>query len=369
MGSKTAPIPIACEALFRGGIQHPDLWLWDSWTMQEPSGIWHLYCLALSRTSESGAPIRPPQRNDYAFHIRHFMSSDAGTSWRDMGALLVPGNMQDGADERNVWSGSVYPLSDQRVAFGYTGVRECGPDRQFVQTICVGTGPTPAAPTEFTSAALSCPLRDYDTIRAMGYYLGPRQALGSNSGEEGGPILAWRDPFLFRSDDGQLHAFWSAKRAHTVPVIAHAKLKESNGQVLLDELMPPIELPDAYLYTQAEVPKVYRDPSTGDYVLLVSACNRMFEGQPDSEINQEQRLYRSVDLRGPWLPVCERSSLLGGLDFMFGSSLVELSLDMGELKIVGPYTENGGPDRQLSFSPTVTLKLDLSLTGVDAQTA
>lgn len=337
--------------------------------MQEPSGIWHLYCLALSRTTESGSPILPPQRNDHAFHIRHFMSSDAGTSWRDMGPVLLPGNIQDGADERNIWSGSVFQLNDQQVAFGYTGVRECGSDRQFVQTICVGTGPNPTTVTDFTSTPISCPIRDYDAIRTLGYYLGPLETLGSNAGEEGGPIMAWRDPFLFRTNEGRLHAFWSAKRAPTVPVIAHARLTESNGQILLDELLPPIDLPDALLYTQAEVPKVYRDPSSGDYVLLISACNRMFEGQPDGEINQEQRLYRSADIRGPWLPICESNSLLTGLDFMFGSSLTEFDLGIGELKILGPFTENAGPERQLSFAPTVTLKLEPSQSGVDAQTA
>ena len=367
--SISAPVPSASKLVFQGGIKHPDLWLWDSWMVQHPAGKWNLYCLALSRTSQGGAPILPSQRNDSVFHIRHFTSSDAGITWRDAGPVLSPGNMPDGADARNVWSGSVLPLNDQQIAFGYTGIRVSDAERQFIQTICVATGPNFNEVTNFSRTALSCPIRDYDIIRKMGYYLGPRNTLGSNSGEEGGPILAWRDPFLFRADDGQLHAFWSAKSGPAIPVIAHATLRVSDGEIKLDELMAPIELPDASLFTQAEVPKIYYDETCGRFLLLISACNRIFEGQPDSEVNQEQRLYQSTHIRGPWLPICENESLLSGLDYMFGSSVMQINLSTGELKLMGPYTENAGTERQLSFSQPVTLELDISPSGENTEVA
>jgi len=91
---------------FENGIHHPEFWLWDSWTCTDVQGL-HLYCLALSKTDASGAAITPPDRNKHQFHIRHFVSLDQGNSWTDHGPVLQPGQIADGSDARNVWSGSV----------------------------------------------------------------------------------------------------------------------------------------------------------------------------------------------------------------------------------------------------------------------
>lgn len=358
MDFKQAPIPPASPEVFAGGIDHPRLWLWDSWTLLEPSGLWHLYCLALSKVDADGNAIAPPARNNFAFHVRRFESCDQGQSWFDRGVMLEPRQVRDGADARNVWSGSVLRLDDGRVAFGFTGVRDCGPDRSFLQTICVATGSDPSEVKSAPFAAISCPLRDYDAIVARGYYLGPRETLGSNEGEAGGPILAWRDPFLFATGDGELHAVWSAKLSPTLPALAHARLKQDDDQISLTELCAPITLPDAALMTQAEVPKVYFDPETEDYLLLVSACDRRFEGQPDCELTHTLRLYRSRDIRGPWRTFRASGSALPGLDGLFGASLIRHDITAGRLSVIGPYTENSGPERQLQFAQTVDLHIE-----------
>lgn len=345
----TAPIPDALDTVFQGGIRHPLLWLWDSWTMWD-NGALHLYCLALSRTGHDGSAIHPPQRNEHGFHVRHFVSTDAGSHWRDLGAVLTPGLAGDGADQRNVWSGSVTRLSDGDIAFGYTGLREMGDDRRFLQTICVGLGSWPGEMDRPPTTAISCPLRDYDMIRDQGYYLAPKSTLGAAAGEEGGPILAWRDPFLMEGKNGDLHAFWSAKTGPIEPAIAHATLVRRGGELVLDKLSQPVKLPDGAAFTQAEVPKVYPDPAGGGYLLLVSACSRMFEGQPDSEVRQEQRLYRAPALTGPWVPAMPGGSLIDGLDTLFGSSIIAMYGDTGKIDIIGPYTENAGGEAQLSFS-------------------
>lgn len=356
---KHAPIPPTWRSVFNKGIDHPELWLWDSWTLQEPTGHYHLYCLALSRVRADGTAITPPERNDFTFHVRHFESWDFGHTWYDRGAVMQPGQVSDGADSRNVWSGSVLRVNADLIAFGFTGVRDCGAGRSFLQSICVATGPSPRKVRAFAPAPLSCPVRDYDDIRSKGYYLGPRESLGCNQGEEGGPIMAWRDPFFFRGPEGQLHAIWSAKRSATIPVIAHARVKLRDNQLILDALDAPIELPDALLMTQAEVPKIYRDPATGTFLLLVSACDRRYEGQPETEISHTQRLYCSDHIRGPWRSYTPGSSELPGLEGLFGASLLGHDMSTGRLKVIGPYTESAGRARQLRFAATLDLQLNI----------
>jgi len=353
---KTAPIPPVSDVVFTGGIDHPDLWLWDSWVMREADGVLHLYCLALSKTHSDGRAITPPERNDFTFHVRRFVSVDGGHGWTDEGVVMAPGRVADGADARNVWSGSVLRLDPDTLAFSFTGVRDCGTDRRFLQTICVATGSGPGQPDHMPEAALSCPLRDYDAIVSKGYYLGPRNTLGSNDGEAGGPIMAWRDPFLFETADGELHALWSAKLAPTVPAIAHARLRRDGSRISLAELSAPIKLPDTHLMTQAEVPKIYQDPASGEFLLMISACDRRYEGQPDSELTHIHRLYRSADLRGPWRTFHSTSSALAGLDGQFGASLLGHDMSTGRFSVLGPYTENAGPERQLRFAEVIEVQ-------------
>lgn len=326
--------------------------------MQEPDGAWHLYCLALSKVHSDGTAITPPQRNDFTFHVRRFLSDSSGRSWRDMGAMMQPQQVADGADSRNIWSGSTLRLDRETVAFGFTGVRDCGAHRRFMQSICVATGTTAGRAERMPEAALSCPQRDYDSIISEGYYLGPRELLGRNDGEEGGPIMAWRDPFLFAGPDGQLHAVWSAKVSPTTPAIALARLKREGGQIKLAQLYAPIELPDAHLMTQAEVPKVYRDPASGDFLLLVSACDRRYEGQPDTELTHIHRLYRSPDLHGRWTCFGRGSSALPGLDGLFGASVVAHDASEGRFSFLGPYTENAGHEKQLQFADIVKVEVE-----------
>ena len=350
MRRQTAPIPVASHQVFEGSIEHPELWLWDSWTCEVGTDL-HLYCLALSRRSFEGEEILPTARNDHSFHVRHFRSEDGGQSWRDLGAALLPGLAEDGADARNVWSGSVLPRGPSDFLFGYTGVRERGADRPFLQTICVGASTSPGRMLQASARALSCPLRDYESILDAGFYLGPKSLLGDRMGEEGGPILAWRDPFLVRDGSGVLNAFWSAKIGPSVPAVARARLRETEAGVELDKLYAPLRLPDAHEFTQAEVPKVYFDEGSGLWLLLVSACDRIFEGQPDGGVKQEQRLYVCESLDGAWRPAAKGGSVLPGTQHMFGSSVTRLDFAHGKLSLIGPFSENAGTEKQLSFPP------------------
>ncbi|WP_417451902.1 hypothetical protein [Kordiimonas sp.] len=348
-------IPPRCTEVFRGGIRHPALWLWDSWTAYDGVSL-HLYSLALSRTAPDGTPIMPGDRNSFPFHVRHFVSHDDGLSWCDLGAVAKPGAVADGADERNVWSGSVLQAPDGRWLYGFTGLRAGTPETEFIQTIFVAEGDLSDAVGEWPNEALSCPVRDYEKIRAAGYFLGPKEELGWNTGEEGGPILAWRDPYLFYDANGVLNAVWAAKMGPAVPAVARAAIRKEDGRFILDRLYAPITLPDADQFTQAEVPKIYQDDASGVYYLLISACDRLYEGQPNAEVTMEMRLYKAKTLDGPWQPFHAAGSRLPELGDLFGASIISPARMDEKLIFLGPYTENAGPEKQLTFAAPVTVK-------------
>ena len=329
-------IPGSWPEPFRDGIRHPELWLWDSWVWQG-EGRLHLYCLALAKRQRDGTPITPGERNAHAFHVRKFVSTDGGRTFRDAGVDHAPGT-EGMADSRNVWSGHVF--GEDAGLFAYTGVSEPAPDRPFLQSICLGV----RSGAGWNANLLSCPERDYDAIRAAGYYLGPLDQLGHVTGEEGGPILAWRDPFALKHAGG-IRLFWSAKVGPKTPAIASADLLLHDGEYKLGPFRRPLQLPDAELMTQAEVPKVYAVED--GYILLVAACDRLYEGQPDAEVSKLTRAYRADELDGEWTAVSNTSGI-EGLDHLFGVSALSASSE--GLRILGPYTEMAPKALQLSFA-------------------
>ncbi|MCF6328791.1 MAG: hypothetical protein L3J02_03205 [Henriciella sp.] len=349
-------VPAASSIVFQGAIEHPDLWLWDSWLLKRGEEL-HLYCLGLNRIAGDGSAIQPSDRNQFPFHIRHFVSTDDARTWSDYGALIQPGGAVDGSDKRNIWSGSTAILPDASVLFAYTGIRESSADRSFLQTILLGRGETPNAMMATSRVALSDPVMDYSEICACGYYLGPRETLGDNDGEEGGPILAWRDPFIFVDSEETVHLFWSAKTGPKTPAIAHAILKSDGINFSIDRLLPPLLLPDSDKLTQAEVPKIYHDDKGGLYYLLISACNRLYEGQPDHEVTKEHRLYKSSSLDGPWQPYDCGDSLVPGLSGLFGASLIDADFESGEFRFIAPYTEMAQQSLQLTFPSVKTVNI------------
>lgn len=347
--TRIAPVPAPAEGLFCGAIRHPQLWLWDSWTDTTPHGL-ELFCLALSRVDAAGVPIRPSDRNLFPFHVRRFVSRDQGESWKDLGAFMGPAAMGDGYCARNVWSGSALALPDGARLHALTGLRERGPDRCFLQTLFVAHERSGGALTMPTSAVL-CPERDGAAIRAAGYYLGPAETLGANVGEADGPILAWRDPYLFWDEHKRLQMLWSAKVAPRTPALGRATLRWAGQTVAVETLHPPTLLPDAGLMTQAEVPKAYESPFHGGWLLLVSACDRQSEIQPDCEVTKLMRLYRSESSAGPWRPWLAHDSRLPIAAHGFGASILALQESQAAAAVITPITELAPEDIQLTFAP------------------
>lgn len=352
-GQRLVDIPRPCGEVFRNGINHPDLWLWDSWTF-EADGRLHLFTLALARQNAEREAIAPGDRNAYPFHVRRFVSDDQGKSWRDCGAYLQSPGAAAGAMTHNVWSGSATVIGDD-ILFGFTGLRQPSASRSFLQSICLVRANADGAPPDPADTILiSDPEADYDEIRRAGYYLGPRDVLGDNAGEEGGPILAWRDPFFLQRDDGTIDAFWAAKTAPMAPAVAHARLTPRKAGFGV-ELLRPIMLPDGDKYTQAEMPKIYRTSAEG-YLMLLSTCNRLREDQPDAEIAKELRLYRSAAPEEPWRPYRGGESVLLGASGLFGGGFSSIDEAAGVATLIAPYTEMADPRLQLTFGPPIEIE-------------
>lgn len=358
----TAPIPPPATQTFSHGIVHPDLFLWDSWCCETDSGF-DLYCLALAKKDGNGQPILPSERNRYFFHIRHFYSADGGDQWLDQGCVQQPGTASDGHDARNIWSGSVLNLGATEKLHAYTGISQGSEDYPFIQSIAISHCRHGEAHSKGT--VVLCPVRDREQILKAGYYLPDPGSIGSKDGEEGGPILAWRDPFLFRDVDGTLMMAWAAKVAPGSGAVGLASLvMDEQYNCKVATLFPPVVLPDNNEFTQLEVPKIHFDPEAKRYILCTSTTDRQSESQPQSEVTMVMRLYYSDDLKSGWTPGGKESSVLAGVDNQFGMSVLHIDDEKNILHCFAPYTEKAGKV-QLSF-PSKFL-IDLAGLGKDGQ--
>ena len=351
-------MPSADAQVFEGAIVHPDLYLWDSWSYQEHGTI-HLFCLAISRTKPNGEALLPAEKDNYPFHIRHFSSLDQGRQWKDEGCFQQPGKTSDGHDERNVWSGSVCLLPSGEKLAGFTGIFEIDDQRRYLQNISLGTSSSSQIDSLLPSP-LSCPIRDREAILSLGYYLDAANRLGSNDGEEGGPVMAWRDPFLFIDSDQRINAFWSAKSGPGVGVIAQGLIAKGDDKCgySLEKLYPPMSLPDGESFTQAELPKIYFDDAQGIYYLIVSSCYRFYEGQPDSEVDKTIRLYKSNSMRGPWQIAVGNNSAIKGAEGLFGMTVLEPDFANDRLLCISPRTGSDNPDAAFTIGERFYLDLN-----------
>ena len=84
-------------------------------------------------------------------------------------------------------------------------------DHNFIQNIVLAVSGDGYVINQVADMVLSSPNRDWEEITKKGYYLDVPETLGSNEGEGGGPILAWRDPFIFLDKDENVNLFWGGQ--------------------------------------------------------------------------------------------------------------------------------------------------------------
>ena len=342
---------------FTNGIRHPDLHLWDAWSFVGDDDVLHLYSLAVPHARPDGTPITGPERNDTPFHVRHFSSGDLGRSWVDEGCLIAPRVGQGLPDSRTIWSGSIEPLPDGRKLLAYTGLYELDAEHCFAQNIILALSDGYEVESR-ENEALICPIRDWKAITDAGYYLAAPDDIGHRGGEGGGPIMAWRDPFVFIDEDDRVHLFWSAKAGPRQGALGHGLLRRDGERFRLEKLYPPVTIPDGEDVTQLELPKIYHDARQGTYYLISATCNRIDERQPDVELSKTIRLHLSSSLDGPWRPWSPEGSALPGLEGLFGMTVLKPDFDRRNLLCIAPYTGAGGDERGLTFSPCFRIDLD-----------
>ena len=321
----------------------------------------HLYCLAVNRIKDNGEPLLASDRNNYHFHIRHFVSSDKGLCWMDKGAFQRAAMVADGHDARNVWSGSILPLDESRLLAAYTGIREAGEDHPFVQNLAVGISTTGDTIIKASGQVLLCPVRDEIMIRAAGYYLSDRAEIGAKGGEAGGPILAWRDPYVFKDASGQLNLAWAAKSTATTPALGLASVIENGSGFAIDKLLPPVALPDDHLFSQFELPKIYFDDVKQRYLLIAATTTRESESQSDEDVVKKIRLYVAENFAGPWRAGGVASSEIFSLDTLFGMTVISADFTEQKILCMAPFTEAASIDDALSFAPVV----EIDISGID----
>jgi hypothetical protein len=350
------PVPPPNKQVFAPGIYHPDLYLWDSWSCNSAQGV-DLFCLALARNDHNGNAVSPVDRNNYFFHIRHFHSDESLMGWIDQGCFQQPGQSSDGHDARNIWSGSVIDLYEAGQLFSYTGIQQGDNDHPFIQSLAIAYCDKDS---KFSHGnTILCPVQDREMILNAGYYLAEGENLGYKNGEQGGPIMAWRDPFLFKDANDNLLMTWAAKATSSKGSLGLAKLtldKQFNCSV--ETLYPPVTLPDDEEFSQLELPKIYHNPVENYYILCISTTNRKSEYQPQSEIVMKTRLYTSANLNEGWNPAGTHTSIVEGIQNQFGMSVLKADYRKGHLYCMAPYTENAKEELQLSFPPVFTIDLN-----------
>lgn len=346
-------IPDAFQEIFVNGIRHPYLYLWDSWSYIEDN-ITHLYCLAVLRKKPNGDDMNPNERNDYPFHVRHFTSNDDGLSWKDEGCFLKLDDIAK-LNYRTIWSGSVKPLRNGKKLVAYTGIENKDSNHNFLQNIALAISEDGHNINGVDDTSFSSPVKDWKEITEKGYYLDAIDNLGSNKGEKDGPIMSWRDPFIFYDKDDSLNLFWAAKVGPRSSAMARATLKSKGDLFSIEELHAPITVPDIEEFTQLEVPKVLYNELKDQYYLVISSCDRLYENQPEAEVSKNVRLYTSKDINGPWKSIGNK--ILGEQN-LFGVTILRTDFENNRLLCIAPYTENAKTEDVLSFAPTFYIYLD-----------
>lgn len=180
----------------------PEHWVWDFWFADDGTNF-HMYYLHAPKSL-----INPDLRHRNAV-IGHATSQDL-TNWTDRGPVLTPGGEGD-FDETATWTGCVVLGPDGVWRMFYTGSRFLSPDSNTnIETIGV---------------AKSADLHNWVKMRGPIVEADPRwyEKLGDSSW----PEEAWRDPWVFSNDEGDLWHMLITARANTGDeldrgVVAHA---------------------------------------------------------------------------------------------------------------------------------------------------
>lgn len=209
-------------------LRLPDHWVWDSWPVRsDDDGAHHLFFLRASRA------LADPDRRHRRAGIGHARSRDL-VEWELLADALVTAD-EPAWDDGATWTGSVVRADDGTWRLFYTGASRA--EGWLVQRVGVaesedlvmwrrrGDGPVTEADPRW-----------YEKLADGAWF------------DE-----AWRDPWVFRGDDGLWHMLVTARsragEAATRSVIGHAVSADLDEW----EVRPPLSQPAGW--GQMEVPQ------------------------------------------------------------------------------------------------------------------
>lgn len=221
-------------------LRLPDHWVWDSWPVRDDDGAHHLFFLRASRA------LVDPERRHRRAGIGHARSGDL-VQWELLPDALVTAD-EPAWDDGATWTGSVVRADDGTWRLFYTGVSRA--EGWLVQRVGVaesddlvtwrrrGAGPVTEADARW-----------YEKLSAGAWF------------DE-----AWRDPWVFRGDDGLWHMLVTARSAAGNPAAGESGTPAAGDSVTravighavsadLDtwEVRPPLSEPAGW--GQMEVPQ------------------------------------------------------------------------------------------------------------------
>lgn len=252
-----------------------DKWIWDFWLVESEDCL-HIFYLQAPKV------IGDPDLRHWNVSIGHAVSPDL-TNWQVLSDALSTGD-PGSWDDRSTWTGSIIEHQGRWHLF-YTGTssREYG----LVQRIGLATSDDLMTWNRHRDGPLmEADARWYEKIDAGEWH------------DE-----AWRDPWVFRHDDGWFHATITARYnrgpRHGRGVIGHARSRD----LVAWEVLAPITSPDGF--GQLEVSQVVHHGGNW-YLLFSSDVDTQTHRRRDQGPGTGTYYLRSASALGPYRPAQAR---------------------------------------------------------------
>lgn len=223
-------------------------WVWDFWVADD-GNYFHLFYLNAPR---SLGDERLRHRNA---RIDHAVSADL-TTWTPVGVALRPG-VSGAIDQTACWTGSVVREDDGEWKMFYTGsvFLYDVPEQTNIETIGLAETSDLDEWHKDTSFAISADPRWYEVL-----------------GESSWPEVAWRDPWVLRSPDGESWNMYITARANYGAVDDRGVIGFATSRDLKTwEIHPPLSSAGAG-FGHLEVPQVVQ--VGGSWHLLFSCSGQ-----------------------------------------------------------------------------------------------
>ncbi|MDO5676182.1 MAG: glycoside hydrolase family 68 protein [Propionibacteriaceae bacterium] len=207
-------------------LRLPDHWVWDSWPVRTDDGETHLFFLRASRA------LLDPERRHRRASVGHARSRDL-TEWELLPDALVAAD-EPSFDDGSIWTGSVVRGDDGLWRLFYTGASRR--EDWLIQRVGVATSEDLISWHRQEGPVLEADARWYERLDLDVWH------------DE-----AWRDPWVFKGDDGLWHMLLTARVPDGDPlgrgVIGHA----TSTDLVAWEAQPPLSAPAGW--GQLEVPQ------------------------------------------------------------------------------------------------------------------